>query len=101
MTWWGWMTLGTFLFGAELFAIDARLCLVFLGLSAILVRVLDFFGVPMSEAMRPRVAEQNIAEFGNLAKVGNTLVVPANLADICSMLALTTNIVRSKPSGST
>jgi membrane protein implicated in regulation of membrane protease activity len=52
MTWWGWMILGTFLFGAELFAIDAQFYLVFLGLSAILVGVLDFFGVPMSEAMQ-------------------------------------------------
>ena len=52
MTWWGWMILGVFLFGAELFAIDAQFYLVFLGVSAILVGVMDFFGLPLSEAMQ-------------------------------------------------
>ena len=52
MTWWGWMILGAVLFGAELFAIDAQFYLVFLGLSAILVGVLDFIGIPMSEAIQ-------------------------------------------------
>lgn len=52
MTWWGWMILGAFLFGAELFAIDAQFYLVFLGLSAFLVGVLDVAGVPMSEAIQ-------------------------------------------------
>jgi regulator of protease activity HflC (stomatin/prohibitin superfamily) len=46
------------------------------------------------EAMQLRVAQQYIEEFGNLAKSGNTLVVPANLADISSMIALATNIAR-------
>ena len=52
MTWWGWMILGAFLFGAELFAIDAQFYLVFLGLSAFLVGVLDLTGLPMTEAMQ-------------------------------------------------
>src|SRR6476469_1905698 len=34
------------------------------------------------EAVQLRVAEQYITQFGNLAKVGNTLIVPANLTDI-------------------
>jgi len=46
------------------------------------------------EAMQLRVAQQYINEFGNLAKSGNTLVVPANLADLSSMIALATNIAR-------
>ena len=33
------------------------------------------------DAMRLRIAEQYIAQFGQLAKEGNTLVVPANLSD--------------------
>ena len=49
------------------------------------------------EAMQLRVAEQYIEEFGNLAKAGNTLVVPANLADLSSMIALATNIVKDAP----
>jgi regulator of protease activity HflC (stomatin/prohibitin superfamily) len=50
-----------------------------------------------AEAMQLRVAEQYIDEFGNLAKAGNTLVVPANLADLASMIALATNVVKDKP----
>ncbi len=49
------------------------------------------------EAMQLRIAEQYISEFGNLAKEANTLVVPANLADLTSMMALATNIVKGKP----
>ncbi len=45
-----------------------------------------------NEAMRLRVAEQYISEFGNLAKEGNTLVVPADLSDISSMIALATKV---------
>ncbi len=46
------------------------------------------------EAMRLRVAEQYVSQFGAIAKEGNTLVVPANLSDVASMLALATNIVK-------
>jgi regulator of protease activity HflC (stomatin/prohibitin superfamily) len=49
------------------------------------------------EAMQLRVAEQYIEEFGNLARAGNTLVVPANLADLSSMIALATNIAKDAP----
>jgi len=49
MTWWGWMILGAFLFGSELFAIDAQFYLVFLGLSAMLVGVADLLGIAMPE----------------------------------------------------
>jgi len=52
-----------------------------------------------AEAMQLRVAEQYIDEFGNLAKAGNTLVVPANLADLGAMIALATNIAKGKPAG--
>jgi regulator of protease activity HflC (stomatin/prohibitin superfamily) len=47
-------------------------------------------------AMQLRVAEQYIGEFGNLAKAGNTFVVPANLGDLTSMMALATDIVKGK-----
>ena len=49
-----------------------------------------------AEAMQLRIAEQYIGEFGNLAKTGNTYVVPANLADLTSMMALATDIAKSK-----
>ncbi len=48
------------------------------------------------EAMQLRIAEQYIGEFGNLAKAGNTFVVPANLADLTSMMALATDIAKRK-----
>jgi len=48
------------------------------------------------EAMQLRVAEQYIGEFGNLAKTGNTYVVPANLGDLTSMMALATDIAKGK-----
>ena len=44
--------------------------------------------------MQLRVAEDYIEQFGNLAQEANTLVVPANLSDIASMIALATNIVK-------
>ena len=40
------------------------------------------------EAVQLRVAEQYIAQFGELAKKSNTLVLPANVADVGSMIAL-------------
>lgn len=48
------------------------------------------------DAMQLRIAEQYIGEFGNLAKAGNTFVVPANLADLTSMMALATDIAKGK-----
>ena len=49
-----------------------------------------------AEAMQLRIAEQYVGEFGNLAKAGNTFVVPANLADLTSMMALATDIAKGK-----
>jgi regulator of protease activity HflC (stomatin/prohibitin superfamily) len=39
------------------------------------------------EAVELRVAEQYIGEFGNLAKAGNTLIIPSNLSEISSVVA--------------
>ena len=48
------------------------------------------------EALQLRVAEQWIREFGNLAKAGNTLVIPANLSDVASMVALAMKVARKE-----
>jgi regulator of protease activity HflC (stomatin/prohibitin superfamily) len=48
-----------------------------------------------NEAMQLRIAEQYITQFGNLAKESTTLVVPANLSDVSSMLALATKVLRN------
>ncbi|MEO8378986.1 MAG: stomatin-like protein [Acidobacteriota bacterium] len=49
------------------------------------------------EAMQLRLAEQYIKEFGNLAKAGNTMIVPADLSDVTSMLQMAMSAVRQRP----
>ncbi len=46
------------------------------------------------QAVQLRVAEQYIGEFGKLAKVGNTLIVPANLSDVGSLIATAMTVIR-------
>src|SRR5262245_9617054 len=46
-----------------------------------------------TEAMQLRVAEQYISQFGELAKTGNTLILPANAGDVASMIATAMQIV--------
>jgi regulator of protease activity HflC (stomatin/prohibitin superfamily) len=48
------------------------------------------------EAVQLRVAEQYIERFGQLAKAGNTLVLPATLSDVGSMIALAMNVIGKK-----
>jgi len=50
-------------------------------------------------AMQLRIAEAYVQQFGNLAKEGNTLVVPSNLTDMSSMIALATTIAKKDPPG--
>jgi regulator of protease activity HflC (stomatin/prohibitin superfamily) len=49
------------------------------------------------EAVQLKVAEQYVREFGNLAKAGNTLVVPANIADPAALISLAMNIIKKSP----
>ncbi len=51
------------------------------------------------EAVQLRVAEQYIGQFGELAKKSNTLVLPANVADVGSMVALAMAAVRGADGG--
>lgn len=46
------------------------------------------------EAMQLRLAEQYIVEFGKLAKSGNSLVVPANISDVTSMLQMAMGVIK-------
>ena len=50
------------------------------------------------EAVQLRVAERYITEFGNLAQEGNSLVIPATLSDVGSMIAMAMNVIRQGPS---
>jgi len=49
-----------------------------------------------SEAVQLRVAEQYITKFGELAKTSNTVVLPANVADIGSMITLAMSMMGKK-----
>ena len=49
------------------------------------------------EAMQLRLAEQYIKEFGNLAKSGNSMVVPANVSDVTSMLQMAMGVIKQSP----
>jgi regulator of protease activity HflC (stomatin/prohibitin superfamily) len=51
------------------------------------------------EAVQLRVAEQYIGQFGQLAKESNTLVLPANAADVGSMIALAMNVIGRRHAG--
>lgn len=46
------------------------------------------------QALQLRVAEQYIAEFGKLAKEGNSLIMPAAVSDVGSMVAMAMNIIK-------
>ena len=46
------------------------------------------------KAMQLRVAEDYLERFGNLAKEGNTLIVPANLSDVSSMIGAATTVFK-------
>ncbi|HEX2340377.1 MAG TPA: stomatin-like protein [Vicinamibacterales bacterium] len=50
-----------------------------------------------NEAMQLRVAEHYLTQFGELAKVTNTLILPANVSDIASMIALATTVAKNTP----
>ena len=47
------------------------------------------------EAVNLKVAERYVEAFGNVAKEGNTLILPANLADVGGMIASAMTIVKS------
>jgi len=49
------------------------------------------------DAVNLKVAEEYITAFGNLARIGNTLVVPANLTDVAAFVTTATSILKSKP----
>jgi regulator of protease activity HflC (stomatin/prohibitin superfamily) len=65
-------------------------------------RVAEAIKIPGGyEAVQLRVAEQYIGQFGELAKASNTLVLPANVADVGSMIALAMAAVRADGGAST
>jgi regulator of protease activity HflC (stomatin/prohibitin superfamily) len=58
-------------------------------------RVAETIRIPGGqEAVQLRVAEQYITKFGELAKTTNTLILPATLSDVGSMIALAMNAIK-------
>ena len=45
------------------------------------------------DAVNLRIAEQYITEFGNLAKVNNTMIIPANLSDVAGVIATAKEVI--------
>jgi len=48
-----------------------------------------------ADAVNLRVAEQYIKEFGNLAKVNNTVIIPSDLGNIAGMVASVTSLLKA------
>src|SRR6202012_614139 len=69
------------------------------GLRQVGIALADRGGI---EAMQLRIGEEYVKQFGKLAQVGTTLVVPANLPDLASIVTMATSIARkpSPPAGS-
>ena len=51
------------------------------------------------KAMELRIAERYLEQFGHLAKAGNTIVLPANVSDLGSMIALARGMLRPEGAG--
>jgi len=51
------------------------------------------------EAVNLKVAERYVEAFGNVAKEGNTLVLPGNLADMGGLIATAMSVVKAGKSG--
>ncbi len=50
------------------------------------------------EAMQLRIGEEYVRQFGKLAQSGTTLIVPANLSDLASIVQMATSIARKAAS---
>jgi len=52
------------------------------------------------QAVNLKVAEKYVEAFSGIAKTGNTLIVPSNMADISSLIAGAMSVVKSQGSAS-
>jgi len=61
-------------------------------------QIAESIGAPGGvQAVNLRVAEEYIAQFGNLAKTTNTLILPANVADVAGFIATALSVVKATP----
>ena len=49
------------------------------------------------QAVNLKVAEQYVAELSNIARTGNTIVVPQNLTDIAGLVTTATSVLKAQP----
>ncbi len=61
------------------------------GLRQVGIALADRGGI---EAMQLRIGEEYVKQFGRMAQAGTTLVVPANLTDLASIVTMATSIAR-------
>jgi regulator of protease activity HflC (stomatin/prohibitin superfamily) len=47
------------------------------------------------DAVNLRIAEQYITEFGKMAKENNSMIIPANMTDISSIIATATSVIKN------
>jgi hypothetical protein len=50
-----------------------------------------------ASAVNLKVAEEYIAQFGNLARTTNTLILPANVSDVAGFIATALSVVKTVP----
>lgn len=64
-------------------------------------KVAESIGMPGGyEAVQLKVAEAYIEQFGELAKASNTMILPANVADVASMIATAMTVMpKTRPPG--
>jgi len=48
-------------------------------------------------AVNFKIAEEYVAQFGNLAKTTNSVIVPANVADVAGLIATALSVVKAQP----
>jgi regulator of protease activity HflC (stomatin/prohibitin superfamily) len=61
-------------------------------------QIAESIGTPGGmQAVNLRVAEEYISQFGNLAKTTNTLILPANVADVAGLIATAMSVVKAAP----
>jgi len=51
-------------------------------------------------AVNFKIAEEYVAQFGNLAKATNSVIVPANVADVAGLIATALSVVKAAPGAS-
>jgi regulator of protease activity HflC (stomatin/prohibitin superfamily) len=61
-------------------------------------QIAESIGTPGGmQAVNLRVAEDYIAQFGNLARTTNTLILPTNVADVAGLIATAMSVVKAAP----